>query len=84
MEPAFYRGDLLFLTNPPHTKYETGDIAVYKIPGQQIPIVHRVLEAHDGVILRSKRYAFGAYVERSSIDADTLLPDFFKLEHGKR
>lgn len=47
MEPAFYRGDLLFLTNPPQVKYHTGDITVYKIPGNEIPIVHRVLETHD-------------------------------------
>lgn len=47
MEPAFYRGDLLFLVNPPQEKYETGDITVYKIPGADIPIVHRVLETHD-------------------------------------
>ncbi|KAG7445618.1 uncharacterized protein BT62DRAFT_896234 [Guyanagaster necrorhizus] len=47
MEPAFYRGDLLFLTNPVHERYHTGDITVYKIPGADIPIVHRVLETHD-------------------------------------
>jgi signal peptidase I len=47
MEPAFYRGDLLFLTNPAHETYHTGDITVYKIPGANIPIVHRVLETHD-------------------------------------
>lgn len=47
MEPAFYRGDLLFLTNPPQTFYKTGDITVYQIPGVDIPIVHRVIEAHD-------------------------------------
>jgi len=47
MEPAFYRGDLLFLTNPPTERYQTGDITVYKIPGADIPIVHRVLETHD-------------------------------------
>ncbi|TFK75688.1 hypothetical protein BDN72DRAFT_810603 [Pluteus cervinus] len=47
MEPAFYRGDLLFLTNPSNERYQTGDITVYKIPGQGIPIVHRVLETHD-------------------------------------
>jgi signal peptidase len=46
MEPAFYRGDLLFLTNPPNVPYQIGDITVYKIPGQDIPIVHRVLETH--------------------------------------
>lgn len=47
MEPAFYRGDLLFLTNPVGERYHTGDITVYKIPGAEIPIVHRVLETHD-------------------------------------
>ena len=47
MEPAFYRGDLLFLTNPASERYQTGDITVYKIPGADIPIVHRVLETHD-------------------------------------
>ncbi|KAJ3872620.1 hypothetical protein F5051DRAFT_339012, partial [Lentinula edodes] len=47
MEPAFYRGDLLFLTNPPHELYHTGDITVYKIPGADISIVHRVMETHD-------------------------------------
>ncbi|CAA7268769.1 unnamed protein product [Cyclocybe aegerita] len=47
MEPAFYRGDLLFLTNPAGERYNTGDITVYKIPGADIPIVHRVLETHD-------------------------------------
>lgn len=49
MEPAFYRGDILFLINPPNMRYEIGDITVYKIPGQDIPIVHRILETHDVV-----------------------------------
>ena len=49
MEPAFYRGDLLFLTNPASERYHTGDITVYKIPGADIPIVHRVMETHDTV-----------------------------------
>lgn len=31
MEPAFYRGDILFLTNPTHVPYEVGDITVYKV-----------------------------------------------------
>ena len=47
MEPAFYCGDLPFLVNPPNTRYQVGDITVYKIPGQDIPIVHRVLETHN-------------------------------------
>lgn len=47
MEPAFYRGDILFLTNPATERFAVGDITVYKIPGADIPIVHRVIEAHD-------------------------------------
>lgn len=47
MEPAFYRGDILFLSNPRNARYQTGDITVYKLPGGDIPIVHRVLETHD-------------------------------------
>lgn len=47
MEPAFHRGDILFLTNWEHETYSTGDVVVYKIPGAAVPIVHRVLETHD-------------------------------------
>ena len=63
MEPAFYRGDLLFLVNPPNTRYEIGDITVYKIPGQDIPIVHRVLETHD-VVKTVKGSVFRHFGER--------------------
>ncbi|GAA6020909.1 hypothetical protein JCM11491_000062 [Sporobolomyces phaffii] len=46
MEPAIQRGDLLFLTMPRHSPLKHGDITVYKVPGTEIPIVHRVIEAH--------------------------------------
>jgi signal peptidase len=46
MEPAFQRGDLLFLSNPSPASYAVGDITVYKT-SQEIPIVHRVIEVHD-------------------------------------
>jgi len=46
MEPAFYRGDILFLTmtNEP---IRVGDICIFKLKGRDIPIVHRVLRIHD-------------------------------------
>ncbi|GAA5838673.1 hypothetical protein JCM11251_003259 [Rhodosporidiobolus azoricus] len=47
MEPAIQRGDLLFLTMPRHAPLKHGDITVYKVPGAPVPIVHRVIEAHD-------------------------------------
>ncbi|GAA5889275.1 hypothetical protein JCM16303_002536 [Sporobolomyces ruberrimus] len=46
MEPAIQRGDLLFLTMPRNSPLKHGDITVYKVPGTEIPIVHRVIEAH--------------------------------------
>jgi len=47
MEPAFYRGDLLFLTNPASERYKVGDITVYQLPQGGVPIVHRVIETRD-------------------------------------
>ena len=45
MEPAFFRGDLLFLTNYPEEPIRVGEIVVFKIEGRDIPIVHRVLKS---------------------------------------
>ena len=47
MEPAFHRGDLLFLTNPTDEPIRVGEIVVFKIEGRDIPIVHRVLKVHE-------------------------------------
>lgn len=45
MEPAFQRGDILFLSNRDPV-VSTGDIVVFKVAGRDIPIVHRVLRVH--------------------------------------
>eukprot|EP00123_Amoebidium_parasiticum_P000353 comp10840_c0_seq1/m.5464 comp10840_c0_seq1/g.5464 ORF comp10840_c0_seq1/g.5464 comp10840_c0_seq1/m.5464 type:complete len:183 (-) comp10840_c0_seq1:44-592(-) len=47
MEPAFYRGDLLFLTKFDDDPVRAGEIVVYKIKGREIPIVHRVTKVHE-------------------------------------
>jgi signal peptidase len=44
MEPAFQRGDLLFLWNR-DTRAEVGEIVVYNVKGKDIPIVHRVVRS---------------------------------------
>ncbi|KAA8895660.1 signal peptidase complex catalytic subunit SEC11 [Sphaerosporella brunnea] len=65
MEPAFQRGDLLFLWNrnmgmnqyagPPIANSsqfpgtQVGEIVVYNIVGKDIPIVHRVVRKHKGL-----------------------------------
>ena len=46
MEPAFHRGDLLFLTLPRNDNVAINDICVFKLPGRDIPIVNRVLKIH--------------------------------------
>jgi len=60
MEPAFQRGDLLFLWNrnlgmnqyagPPANTPGTqvGEVVVYNVVGKDIPIVHRVVRRHKG------------------------------------
>lgn len=50
MEPAFHRGDLLFLTNYPEEPVRVGEIVVFKVEGRDIPIVHRVLKLHEKYI----------------------------------
>ncbi|KAJ3514300.1 hypothetical protein NLJ89_g2446 [Agrocybe chaxingu] len=77
MEPAFHRGDLLFLTNSPHERYITGDIIVYKVPDQLIPIVHRILKTHE------KPLDFSSASTRTSYHADSApVPDQFILTKG--
>lgn len=48
MEPAFQRGDILFLDNRGGPgAIVVGDIVVFKIAGRDVPIVHRVHRKHD-------------------------------------
>ncbi|KNE72507.1 signal peptidase I [Allomyces macrogynus ATCC 38327] len=55
MEPAFGRGDLLFLAKP-STDFQVGDIVVYTLEGREIPIVHRVLNVHTSLDGDAKQY----------------------------
>jgi len=46
MEPAFQRGDILFLNNAVE-EVNIGDVVVFKIRDRDIPIVHRILKKHE-------------------------------------
>merc|ERR1712070_365068 len=55
MEPAFKRGDILFLSlkkikeediEDEERKTRVGEIIVFSIDGREIPIVHRVIKSH--------------------------------------
>ena len=47
MEPAFQRGDILFLWNA-NPRVDVGDVVVYDTKRRSIPIVHRVVHEHRG------------------------------------
>ncbi|KXT18372.1 hypothetical protein AC579_945 [Pseudocercospora musae] len=47
MEPAFQRGDLLFLWNR-GLDTQVGEVVVYSVKGKDIPIVHRVIRRFGG------------------------------------
>ena len=51
MEPAFFRGDLLFLGNDVNEPVRAGEIVVFKIEGREIPIVHRVIKVHEKYVV---------------------------------
>ena len=58
MEPAFQRGDILFLNNQ-DSPIRVGEIVVFKIKDRDIPIVHRVMKVHekeDGKVRNSFRF----------------------------
>lgn len=46
MEPAFYRGDILFL-HLGSKPIRNGEIVVFNVEGRDIPIVHRVIRVHE-------------------------------------
>merc|ERR1712194_387914 len=45
MEPAFFRGDILFLHRGGEP-FRTGEVCVFSIKGRDIPIVHRIIKTH--------------------------------------
>ena len=77
MEPAFQRGDLLFLWNrnlemnhivgPPTAASaefpgtQVGEVVVYNVVGKDIPIVHRVVRRHKGAFVTPAPYGHGRF-----------------------
>lgn len=47
MEPAFYRGDIVFLDLDTSSPMHVGEVIVYSLEGRDIPIVHRIIEVHE-------------------------------------
>ncbi|RPA82564.1 signal peptidase I [Ascobolus immersus RN42] len=80
MEPAFQRGDLLFLWNrSPDTK--VGEIVVYNVAGMNIPIVHRVVRNHQGDLPGKKLLTKGD--NNGADDVDLYARGQFYLDREK-
>ncbi|CAM0947107.1 unnamed protein product [Alopecurus aequalis] len=50
MEPALKKGDMLFVHNMSNEPIRVGEIVLFRVPGREHPIVHRVIkvqESHD-------------------------------------
>jgi hypothetical protein len=61
MEPAFQRGDLLFLSLD-NSPFEAGEIVVFKLDGREIPIVHRTVKVHQQVYFVLFLFISGLFV----------------------
>ncbi|KAF2351379.1 Peptidase S26B [Trinorchestia longiramus] len=68
MEPAFQRGDLLFLTNYEKDPINVGEIVVFKVEGRDIPIVHRVIKVHQGDLDDNNSVKFLTKGDNNNVD----------------
>ena len=74
MEPAFQRGDLLFLWNRELVREtEVGEVVVYNVKDKDIPIVHRVVRKFGtGWVVASPCCFLGVCLGRSSVGESVL------------
>ncbi|KAJ7731294.1 putative signal peptidase [Mycena maculata] len=82
MEPGIHRGDLLFLSNHMPQVYKNGDITVYQVPGEEISIVHRVVQTHTRPVNVSTPSFQGFLTKGDNNDEDdvTLYKGFERLK----
>jgi len=71
MEPAFQRGDLLFLWNRA-PRAEVGEVVVYNVRGKDIPIVHRVVRAFPDLPVVEAKH--NKQSRKSAIETFPLMP----------
>ena len=69
MEPSYYRGDILFLVRREHVV--PGDIIVYQITNEAIPIVHRVVTVQE---LPNKEVRILTKGDNNPVDDRSLYP----------
>lgn len=69
MEPAFYRGDVLFVWNRAEV-FDVGEVAVCWFEGRPLPMVHRIVQrVPDYGVGRNERYT----TPLTTVAEDTLL-----------
>lgn len=73
MEPAFYRGDILWLDNSMATDISVGEIIVFKVKDKEIPIVHRVMEMHQFNVTTAETVGEGSRWEQGDDEGKKIL-----------
>ncbi|PRD20697.1 UNVERIFIED_CONTAM: Signal peptidase complex catalytic subunit SEC11C [Trichonephila clavipes] len=74
MEPALRKGDIFFVTNCEEDTLNVGDIILFDVKSQEIPIVHRIIQ------IRTK-----ARVTCRELDLTTsMTPDCMKINDNMR
>jgi signal peptidase len=51
MEPALRKGDMLFVHNMSNEPVREGEIVLFRVPGLEHPIVHRVIKVTTTLIM---------------------------------
>ncbi|CAF9939554.1 MAG: Signal peptidase complex catalytic subunit [Heterodermia speciosa] len=78
MEPAFYRGDVLFVWNRADV-FEVGEIAVCWFKGRPLPMVHRIVQRMPDVHMETWKAAGGNESIAPSVPA---IPQYQYLTKG--
>lgn len=79
MIPTFQKGDILVLQGILPKELQVGDIIVFSSPGQEVPIVHRIIEINpDGTFqtkgdANAKQLSFEKRIESSQIHGKEIL-----------
>jgi hypothetical protein len=84
---GFYVGDMLFVINDGN--YKVGDVIVYSVPGESVPIVHRIIKVNEDGSFQTKgdnnsgqlRYEYS--VKKEQIHGKVYPPVIPKLGYFK-
>jgi len=54
MVPTFQKGDILIIQGVSKDELKIGDVVVFSVPGQPIPVVHRIIKINSDTTFQTK------------------------------